>query len=280
MKITIWGCRGSLPTPGEQTLKYGGNTTCIELKLDDGTLVVIDAGTGIRKLGQKLVKDQHLREIYLLLTHSHWDHLMGFPFFLPAYSERHTIHVRGGPIAKESLKKYLSHQMEPPYFPARLNAMKAEFDFTHGIPVVKHFGKSEVIPIPLNHPDGGYGYKIIEGNKVFVFLPDNELDYRHNGSRIKSEYIDFCKGADLLLHDAQYTEGEYEKAHGWGHSPFLSATDLAIRARVKRFGLFHHDPDHSDASIDKIVKACQMVIVRRKSSISCFGTSEGREILL
>jgi phosphoribosyl 1,2-cyclic phosphodiesterase len=280
MKITIWGCRGSLPSPGKHTLKYGGNTTCVELRLDDGTLIVIDAGTGIRKLGQQLLKDQRLGEIYLLLTHSHWDHLMGFPFFLPAYSEKFVIHVRGGPIAKESLKKYLAHQMEPPFFPARLNAMKAEFDFTPGIPVVKHIGKSEVIPIPLNHPDGGYGFKIVEGNKTFVFLPDNELDYSHNGSRTKSDYVGFCKGADLLMHDAQYTEGEYARARGWGHSPFLSATDLATRAKVKRFGLFHHDPDHSDDTVDKIVKACQMIISRKKSSITCFGVSEGREILL
>ena len=280
MKIIVWGCRGSLPTPGKETLKYGGNTTCLELRLKDGTVIVIDAGTGIRSLGEKLIKDMNLNEIYLLLTHSHWDHLMGFPFFLPAYSERFTIHVRGGPIAKESLQKYLAHQMEPPYFPARLSAMKAEFDFTHGIPMVKKIGTAEVIPIPLSHPNGGYGFKIVEENKAFVFLPDNELEFRHEGSKSKSDYIEFCREADLLLHDAQYTEDEYGISKGWGHSTFLSATDLAIRAKVKRFGLFHYDPNHTDAVIDRIVQICQKLLQQKGSKITCFGTSEGREIIL
>ena len=125
MKIKIWGCRGSLPVPGPDTLKYGGNTTCIELRLKSGECVILDAGSGIRNLGKTLMDGNGHRDIYLILTHAHYDHLMGFPFFTPAYSDRFTLYIRGGPIAKESLKKYLEHQMEPPFFPAGITAMKA-----------------------------------------------------------------------------------------------------------------------------------------------------------
>lgn len=179
MKITIWGCRGSIPVPGPSTVKYGGNTTCVEVSLGDGTTIILDAGSGIRNLGKKIVEEGKTQDLYLMLTHSHWDHLIGFPFFSPAYREGFKIHVRGGPIAKETVRNYLERQMEPPYFPARFSAMKADFDFTHGIPMVKQIGSATVTPIPLSHPNGGYGYKITDGGKTFVFLTDNELDYQH-----------------------------------------------------------------------------------------------------
>ena len=192
MYITIWGCRGSLPTPGSGTLEYGGNTTCIEVRLKDGTLIIIDAGSGLRNLGKQLIKEKDLTDIYLFLTHSHWDHLMGFPFFIPAYINEYKIHVRGGPKAKRSLSKYLEHQMEPPYFPIKFKAIKAQFDFTYGDPNEQTIGTAEIIPVVLNHPDGGYGFKIREGNKTFVFLTDNELDHQHKNGLTKEEYIDFC----------------------------------------------------------------------------------------
>ncbi len=280
MEIIIWGCRGSIPTPGKGTVKYGGNTTCIEIRLKDRTVIVIDAGSGIRSLGKKLVADKSIKEIYLILTHSHWDHLMGFPFFKPAYFERFTIHVRGGPIAKETVKSYLEHQMEPPYFPARFSAMRAKFDFTHGIPLVKQIGSAIVTPIPLSHPNGGYGYKVTEEGKSFVFLTDNELDYQHEGGRLRGDYIQFCEGMDLLLHDAQYTEKEYRSMQSFGHSTVSSALNLAVRAKVKRFGLFHHDPDHTDGEIDAIVQNVQRMLQQKNAKLNFFAASEGRELIL
>ncbi len=280
MKIRIWGCRGSLPTPGQNTLRYGGNTTCIELRLDDGSVVVIDAGTGIRNLGKKLAEEQNLKEIYLLLTHSHWDHLIGFPFFKPAYFDRFTIQVRGGPIAKETLKGYLEHQMEPPYFPARMKAMKAVFDITHGIPVVKRIGSAEVIPVPLSHPNGGFGFKIIENDKIFVFLTDNELEFQHTQGKSYTEYVSFCRSADLLIHDAQYTKEQYSIAKTWGHSTFKAAINLAVDAQVKRLLFFHHDPDRTDKELDVIAGQCQKAIQQQKSRLHCTAASEGREIVL
>ncbi|MBN2322774.1 MAG: MBL fold metallo-hydrolase [Spirochaetes bacterium] len=280
MKITIWGCRGSIPTPGLSTVKYGGNTTCVEVELEDKTLLILDAGSGIRNLGKKILEEGITEEIYLILTHSHWDHLIGFPFFTPAYSAGFRIHVRGGPVAKETVKSYLEHQMEPPYFPARFSVMRAEFDFTHGIPMVKHIGSSTVTPIPLSHPNGGYGFKISDGGRTFVFLTDNELEYQHEGGRLRGDYLRFCEGADLLLHDAQYTEPEYRRSVGFGHSTVSSAFTLAVRAGVKRFGLFHHDPDHSDSVMDAITTKLQDLLDKKNDDLNLFCASEGREIVL
>ena len=275
MKITVWGCRGSLPVPGRSTLKYGGNTTCLEVRLDSGQVIILDAGTGIRSLGKKLAAEKNLREIFLILTHSHWDHLMGFPFFIPAYSTDFKINVRGGPIAKDSVKSFLEHQMEPPYFPVRFNVMRAQFEFTHGIPKVKEIGDAIVTPIPLSHPNGGYGFKIEEKGSSFVFLTDNELQYEHEGGRSMYEYANFCRDADLLIHDAQYTMKEYERFATWGHSTYRAASDLAVNAGVKQLCLCHHDPDHKDEDIDKIIDVSNQWIDKRKSNVHCFALEEG-----
>ncbi len=279
MKITVWGCRGSLPTPGRDTVKYGGNTTCIEVRLDDNSVIILDAGSGIRALGRKLLIEQTL-EIYLLLTHAHWDHLMGFPFFRPAYSSRFKIHVRGGPQAKGQLGRYLKRQMDAPYFPVPFEAMKAEFDFTYGDPKIKQIGSAQIIPIRLNHPNGGYGFKILEKNRAFVFLPDNELGGEHAGGLPPEAYAEFCRGADFMMHDAQYTADEYRLTRGWGHSTISAAVKLAMEAEVKRLGLFHHDPDHNDDEIDGFVIQGQDQIRHSNSSVECEGIQEGMEIVI
>jgi len=278
MKIRIWGCRGSLPTPGPNTIKYGGNTTCVEVRLNDGSVIILDAGSGIRNLGKALIKEENITIIHLFLTHAHWDHLMGFPFFRPAYLERYKIHVRGGPRAKRSLRNYLRHQMEAPYFPVRFDAMKADFVFTEGDPEKRIIGSAEVVPIRLNHPNGSYGIKIMEEGKAFVFFTDHELDFMHERSLESNGYINFCKGADLLLHDAQYTDKEYRLTRGWGHSTFNSATDFSMKAEVRRFGIFHHDPDHTDKQIDMYLSLCQKRITEANSTVDCFAVQEGMEL--
>lgn len=278
MQIKVWGCRGSLPTPGPNTIKYGGNTTCLEVRLKDGTLIILDAGSGIKRLGQRLLKRPILTEIYLLLTHAHWDHLVGFPFFQPAYHSGYTIRVRGGPKAKRSLQRFLAQQMEAPFFPVPFSIMQAGFDFNVGRPPQHIFGAAEIVTIPLNHPNGGYGFKITEASKSFVFLPDNELDFAHEGGLTEADYIDFCQGASLLLHDAQYTDEEYETKKGWGHTRLASAVALSLKAKVDRFGLFHHDPDHTDADVDRMVATAQTQISHANRPIKCFGVAEGMEI--
>ena len=280
MKIKIWGSRGSIPSPGKHTLKYGGNTTCLEVTLKDNTTFIFDAGTGIRNLGNRIAQESNPLEICIVFTHTHWDHMIGFPFFKPAYSKRFKINLRGGHAAKFTMRKILEHQMEAPFFPVPFSAMQAEFFYSKGEPIEKDIGLGRVMPIPLSHPNGGFGYKLIEDDKSFIFLTDNELDLRHEDGKSTQEYIEFCKGATLLIHDAQYTEEEYKLTKGWGHSTYTAATNLAIEAGVTHFGLFHHDPEHSDDDIDAIVEKSRQMASNKKSKTDCFGVYEGQEIIV
>lgn len=276
MKIKVWGCRGSIATPGADTLRYGGNTTCVEIRSNDGRIIVIDAGSGARNLGKKLA-DEDVKEIYLLFTHAHWDHLLGFPFFLPAYRKGCTIYLCGGPNAQDSLKRYLDHQMQAPYFPVDISLLQAHFEFgfanAHGC----NIGNLNIESIPINHPNGGYGFKLKEKEISFVFLTDNELAYKHEGGLGVEDYIEFCKNADLLFHDSQYTNEEYETTRGWGHSTYDDVLELAVKAQVKRLGLFHHDPDRTDEQLDNIVLECRTKIKAKDANLDCFAVAEGME---
>jgi len=280
MKIKIWGCRGSIATPGQHTLLYGGNSTCIEVRPREGGVIIVDAGSGIRLLGKQLLQEKGITELYLVLTHSHWDHLSGFPFFTPAYSGRYKINVYGGPKAQGALRSYLSHQMAPPYFPIDFTVMKATFTFGYECPQMGTIGLVDFIPIPLSHPNGGYGFKFVKRGKTFVFLTDNELDFQHPGGLKREEYVDFCRGADLLIHDAQYTDDEYKSTCGWGHSTYFSVTQLAIESGVKRPCLFHHDPDRTDGDLDKQLEYCRAIIYKAGVPIECFAAIEGMEFVL
>ena len=280
MKIKIWGCRGSLPVSGKRHVEYGGNTTCVEITLSDGGTVIFDAGTGLRNLGKEMMDRDGEKEVYLYLSHSHWDHLMGFPFFGPAFSPDWKINIRGGPIAKETLRNFFEHTMEPPYFPARMSAMKAEMLFTHGIPKITRAGSAEITPIPLSHPNGGYGFRLEDEGKTVVFLTDNELDHQHHGGESVLGYTQFCRDAELILHDAQYTPQEYKRSVKWGHSSFVSAVQMAINSNAGSLGLIHHDPDHDDAALDRFEKAAEAIIRKRKSDLTCFAAWEGQEITL
>jgi len=280
MDVIIWGCRGSITTPGQSTLRYGGNSTCLEIVPREGGEIIVDAGSGIRLLGKKLVKDQSISELYMILTHAHWDHLTGFPFFSPAYFERFKINVYGGPKAQRSLKNYFSHQMNPPFFPIEFDLMKAAFRFGYECPQMGSIGLIDFIPVPLSHPNGGYGYKFVKGRKTFVLLTDNELDYAHPGGLSRKDYLEFCRDADLLIHDAQYTDEEYRITRGWGHSTYRSATLLALEAGVKRFCIFHHDPDRTDDDLDRQLEFCRNLIQKEGSQTECYAAAEGLEIKL
>ncbi len=284
MKVKIWGCRGSIPAPGKETLIYGGESTCIEIISDEGERLIIDAGSGIRKLGNEILKDGD-KNLTILFTHAHWDHLSGFPFFRPAYFSDCKVSLCGGPVPQGTVMKYVTHQMEPPYFPVEISAMKATFTegchCSQGICDHSPGGRIKSIrcsSIPLNHPNGGYGFKFVSNGKSFVFLSDNELRYIHDGGLSMEEYADFCRDADLLIHDAQYTEDEYKKTITWGHSTFGDAVNLALKAGVKRLGLFHHDPDRTDDEIDQQVDLYRKYINEKKISLEFFACSEGMVI--
>jgi phosphoribosyl 1,2-cyclic phosphodiesterase len=279
MIVRIWGCRGSLTVAGPEVVRYGGYTTCVEVRLEDGTLLIIDAGSGIHPLGRQLLTEPGLADMHLFLTHSHWDHLTGFPFFGPAYSERYRVHVHGGPDAKTSLARYLQHQMDPPYFPVDFSKLKAAFDFDTDPSAELRLGSASLIPVPLSHPNGAYGCRIVDHGRSFVFLTDNEPDFPHPGGMATADYVSVSRGADLLLHDAQYSDEEYERfARGWGHSTYRRATLVALEAGVKSFGTFHHDPDHDDREIDGSVRVCRKIIRERGARTRCFASAQGMTI--
>lgn len=282
MTIRIWGCRGSLTAPGKETLRYGGETTCVEIRSENGKCTIVDAGSGIRRLGLSMMKENPASHINLLVTHSHWDHLLGFPFFTPAYNPNYSITVCGGPVPQQLLWKYLTRAMEAPYFPLEFGALKAKFnvgchcDKLHCDHILPADDSSlECHSIPLNHPNGGYGFRFVNHGKTFVFLTDNEIRHHHEGGLPRKVYVDECHGADLLFHDAQYTEEEYATTRGWGHSTFTDAVDLALEAGVKRLGLFHHDPNRTDDELDRIVDECRERIQKAGSTLECFGCAEG-----
>jgi len=245
--------------------------------------VVIDSGSGIRNLGRELARTKGLGPVHLLLTHAHWDHLQGFPFFLPAYLKGCSIHVWGGPRRAAELRGFLKHQLEPPFFPVKFEDLAASFHFARQPRPQLELGGTRIQAIPLSHPDGGYGFKFSEAGKSFVFLTDNELGFRHPGGLPAAGYAELCTGADLLLHDAQYSDEEYRHTRGWGHSTFAAAAGLAGAAQVRRFGIIHHDPQHSDEQLDRWFLGCRRSLARpargRSSpAVECFGALEGMEI--
>ena len=284
MKIKIWGCRGSLATPGEQTLRYGGNTTCVEVLTKDGRMIILDAGSGLCGLGRTLMAERKSAHVSMLLTHAHWDHLCGFPFFDPAYSPEFRITLCGGPDPKHSLREYLGRQMEPPFFPVPFDQLRAQIDFgcECGRPCGGRIAAMDHGPIcksvPLNHPNGGFGFKLQADGGTFVFLPDNELGFHHEDGPGFTEFVDFCRGADLLFHDAQYTDAEYEKNRGWGHSSYADTLRMASEAGVTRLGLFHHDPTRTDDDLDRQVEWCRHQLRKAGSSVDCFACAEGMVI--
>ncbi len=245
MIIRCFGARGSIPVSGQEYVRYGGDTTCFEIRSQDDDIIIIDAGSGIRRLGKKLLAENRFAYT-LFMTHSHWDHILGFPFFKPIYDHRTKINILGCTQAQGDLKKLLARAMSTPFFPVPFSELGAEFTYDDDCVVSYHVGPVEVWPIHLSHPNGGQGYKFVENNKTFVFLTDNELGYHHRGGLTTEEYAEFARHADLLIHDAEYTPEEYQKTRSWGHSTYVEALDLAIQARVQKFGLFHHNQDRDD----------------------------------
>jgi len=276
MLIRCWGSRGSIPVSGKMFMKYGGDTTCIEIRTKSDDIIIIDAGTGIRRLGNSLSEEGRY-EYNFIITHAHWDHLMGFPFFKPLYDDRTEIHMQRNPFPKKFMENMISKVMTPPNFPIRYSELKARFLYANGHPDKFRIGSVTVIPVPLSHPNKGMGYKFIEDGKVFVFLTDNELGYIHPGGVSCDEYSRFVSSADLLFHDAEYTPDEYETRILWGHSTYTEAVDLAIEAGVKKLGLFHHNQNRTDKEIDEIVDICRMHIAEKKSALECFAVGSDME---
>lgn len=269
MHITCWGSRGSIPVSGKEFVKYGGDTTCIEIRTKDDDIIIVDAGTGIRRLGNYLVEENRF-SYNLIFTHAHWDHMIGFTSFKPLFMDKTELNVYRCPFPDQYIENMLANLMKPPNFPVRYSDLRATIRYVDSCPATFKIGSVTVESIPLNHPDGGCGYKFTECGHSFVFLTDNELSYTHPGGLTRNEYLAFCKGADLLFHDAEYTPQEYSTKRGWGHSLYTEVLDMAMEAGVKNLGLFHINSERTDSDMDSIVESCKNHIQNKASSLNCF----------
>ncbi len=272
MRIKCWGSRGSISVSGKDFVEYGGDTTCIEVQAASGEIVIIDAGTGIRRLGKSLLKRQE-KEFCLLLTHTHWDHILGIAFFHPLLRKDTRMRVQDRNFAGMNTRAVFDEVMKDPFFPIRMEDFQADIQFDSSLNGSFSVGSLDIESIPTSHSVGSLGYKFTENGKTFVFLTDHELGYAHNQSLTRQEYIDFCTGADILFHDAEYTADEYGSKTGWGHSSVPDVLDLALKASVGQLGLIHLNQDRTDVQMDSIVNDCRQFFKDENKTTKCFGVS-------
>ena len=294
-KIKFWGVRGSVPSPGPHTVYYGGNTSCVEVRAD-GELIIFDAGTGIRQLGQELQRefgDRPMR-MTVLVSHTHWDHIQGFPFFSPAYDPKNQVRILGFEGPRKGVEATLAIQMESPYFPISMQEMPGNIEFEELKSLDFNVGNVPVKAAFMNHPGVCVGYKLLTSAGTVAYFPDNELFGRlrsEAAAHQRKESEDFARkqdaklqnfisGVDVVISDAQYDAAEYAAHVGWGHSCAEDVVELAIAARVKQLFLFHHDPDHTDAHIAQMLAAARKQVAEAGSSLRVEAAREGLEVML
>jgi len=252
MKLTVWGARGSIAVSGAEYNRYGGDTTCVCVETDAGDTVILDAGTGLRPLGNKLLQSDQ-DTFHFVLSHAHWDHLLGFPFFKPLYRKGVTIRIHGCTYAQQSIKNFLGTVMQPPFFPVTIDDVSAALVFDDECRPEFSVASMCCESMPLSHPNNGYGFRFTEGERSFAFFPDNEFTYAHPGGKTFADYAAFVRGVDLLIHDAEYLPEEYERfSRGWGHSVYSDTVKLAAAADVKRLLLWHLNQDRGDDAVDAL----------------------------
>ncbi|MGH3132692.1 MAG: MBL fold metallo-hydrolase [Gaiellaceae bacterium] len=250
----IWGCRGSLPTPGETTVHYGGNTSCVEIRTSDGGRLILDAGTGIKQLGASLERGS---PIHLLLTHLHLDHVEGLRFFDPLWHPETELHIWGPPSPLYSLEERIARAVSPPLFPLELSDSPAQVVF-HDVPEDEwELEGVKILALPVSHPGPTLGYRFGLNGSSLAYIPDHEPVLGLEIADLEPDWISghaLAEGVDVLLHDGQFTESEYSTRVGWGHSSVTHAVDFALRSEVGRLVLFHHDPDRTDDGVERLVE--------------------------
>ncbi|HUH05860.1 MAG TPA: MBL fold metallo-hydrolase [Kofleriaceae bacterium] len=290
--VRFWGTRGSIPTPGDPTRRFGGNTSCVEIRIGN-QLVICDAGTGLRELGLDLPQRGVERlDMHMFFSHMHWDHIQGFPFFVPAYSPANTLFVYETSPGDDRVQRLLHGQMKSDHFPVSFRDLGS-------LMVARHFdragkmaiGRVRVACFEQHHPGRSFAYAFECDGKKVVYATDNELDqtlveparadsHPHELRVIPAPFVDFCRGADLLIADGQYTDEEYASKVGWGHARANTVVDLAVQAGVKQCAIFHHDPLHTDERVDAIIKEGRARARAHGSELALFGAREGLELKL
>ncbi len=298
VKVKFWGVRGSIPTPGPGTALYGGNTTCVEVRAD-GELIILDAGTGIRPLGLQLISEFKGTPLNLtvLMTHTHWDHIQGFPFFIPAYNPKNQLRILGYEGARKGLENTLSSQMESPYFPISMQQMPGNIAIQELREMRFAVGKVQVQAQFMNHPGVCAGYRLHTSCGDIAFLPDNEpfqrlkahtsatggpdQDAAQDYARKQDEkLISFLSGVEVLIMDSQYDAAEYPQRVGWGHACVDDTVAIALSAKVKRLYLFHHDPGHDDAYIARMEAHARELVAQSGGTLVVEAAREGAVCVL
>jgi phosphoribosyl 1,2-cyclic phosphodiesterase len=295
--LRFWGVRGSIPTPGPTTVKYGGNTSCVEVRAD-GQIIILDAGTGLRLLGRALMAefDDQPLDLTVLLTHTHWDHIQGIPFFLPVYKPHNQLRILGYEGARHGLDNVLTSQMESPFFPIGLREVPANVGIEELKEMTFQLGSVRVEACFANHPGICVGYRLYTSSGSIAFFPDNEPQHGHRppvdapadlGTRAMKyareedlKMVEFLRGTDVLIMDSQYDRSEYKSHVGWGHGCVDDVVSLAIESEVKKLFLFHHDPDHDDATITRMVAHARRLAKKRKSKLVIEAAREGSKVKL
>ena len=255
MKVTIWGCRGSLASPGPETVRFGGQTSCVTVHLSDGSLLILDAGTGIRPLGMALGHD-HPKRIDIFITHLHTDHIEGLRFFDPIWDPSVELNVWGPPSPIRELRSRIAPYFAPPFFPVHLRNIPSHPEFRDTPTTTWRIGSAAVTAQLVKHPGPTVGYRVEENGAALAYLPDHEPALGSDLSTVEAEWISgnaLAEGAAVLLHDAQYTQEEHVERVGWGHSSTEDVVTFARRAGSRRLVLFHHDPLHTDEQLERIL---------------------------
>lgn len=288
--VKFWGTRGSIPTPGPSTSRYGGNTACIEVRTDKA-LFIFDGGTGLRELGQELIRRSKGEPItaHVFFSHPHWDHIQGFPFFTPAYQRANTFHIYGTEAGDQRIFRLLSGQMRSDYFPVNFSELSANI---HPAELENGEGMIEgvrVRTVAQTHPGGSYAFSLEVGGCKVVYATDHELDLllpdRAASLRnpdlfreLPKEIVEFVEGADLLIADGQYTDDEYLEKIGWGHPRATTVVDLAVAGHVKQLAITHHDPMQTDMDVDRKIAVCRQRALLRAPEMQVFAAREGVEL--
>lgn len=297
--IRFWGVRGSYATPYPSHMKIGGNTSCVEIRVQDH-LLACDAGTGIIPLGNYLMTQSTIRAMLIILTHYHWDHICGLPFFVPAFVPTWNLKFSGPGKNAEHIEYLLSQQMKPPFFPIETEQWLSTVEYLKANPL--YYGPFAIQSFNVHHPGSTYGYRIQVNGKTIVYVSDNELAFARNSidkSLTEKTYSDeefalmlamkeeekqtelrFMRGADILIHDAQYTYEDYQKKRGWGHSCYLDTVACAVEAQVKQLYLYHHDPYYADERVEAIYQHALELIAAQHSPMECYLAREGLTIPL